>query len=232
MPNTSVRAAAEGMPALNRRRLLLGAAAVSTAVAAATVAPYADAEPLSNDLKGAIAAFWSAATAYGACQAKEAALSEALEEDVLFPKWTPPGGILSIWEHRPTPFRTAASLEIEIARKATAIERAFADGMMNRAAYERVTSNLAIQGGEGMAFLREREAAVEASGYNEAYRLTDKAWTAAREAFYAVLCWPCQTIEDVRAKAACLLQGQERLGTEIDGEEFIACLSSFAGLEA
>jgi hypothetical protein len=39
MPNTSVRAAAEGMPEINRRRLLLGLAAASAAAAAVTVAP-------------------------------------------------------------------------------------------------------------------------------------------------------------------------------------------------
>ncbi|MCF6103850.1 hypothetical protein [Mesorhizobium muleiense] len=35
MPNTHVRAAAEGMPAINRRRLLLGLVVTSTAAAAA-----------------------------------------------------------------------------------------------------------------------------------------------------------------------------------------------------
>lgn len=35
MPNITVRAAAEGMPEINRRRLLLGLAAASTAAAAA-----------------------------------------------------------------------------------------------------------------------------------------------------------------------------------------------------
>ncbi|SJM28995.1 hypothetical protein [Mesorhizobium delmotii] len=35
MPNTTVRATAEGMPDINRRRLLLGLAATSTAAAAA-----------------------------------------------------------------------------------------------------------------------------------------------------------------------------------------------------
>ncbi|CAH2402368.1 hypothetical protein [Mesorhizobium escarrei] len=35
MPNTTVRAAAEGMPDVNRRRLLLGLAATSTAAAVA-----------------------------------------------------------------------------------------------------------------------------------------------------------------------------------------------------
>ncbi|RWK81604.1 MAG: hypothetical protein EOR45_31935 [Mesorhizobium sp.] len=41
MPNTTVRAAAEGMPDVNRRRLLLGLAAASTAAAALAVAPPA-----------------------------------------------------------------------------------------------------------------------------------------------------------------------------------------------
>jgi hypothetical protein len=42
MPNTTVRAAAEGMPAINRRRILIGLAAASTA-AAVTTAPAAHA---------------------------------------------------------------------------------------------------------------------------------------------------------------------------------------------
>ncbi|MER8797850.1 hypothetical protein NKH75_27270 [Mesorhizobium sp. M0984] len=41
MPNNTVRAAAEGMPDVNRRRLLLGLAAASTAAAGLTVAPPA-----------------------------------------------------------------------------------------------------------------------------------------------------------------------------------------------
>ncbi|MBB6410828.1 hypothetical protein [Mesorhizobium sangaii] len=48
MPNTSVRAAAEGMPEINRRRLLLGLAAASTA-AAITVAPDAHSAPLAEN---------------------------------------------------------------------------------------------------------------------------------------------------------------------------------------
>lgn len=47
MPNTSVRAAAEGMPDVNRRRLLLGLASAS-AVAATVSIPQADATPLEN----------------------------------------------------------------------------------------------------------------------------------------------------------------------------------------
>ncbi|TIL84652.1 MAG: hypothetical protein E5Y73_32330 [Mesorhizobium sp.] len=43
MPNTTVRAAAEGMPDINRRRLLLGLAAASTAAAAAATFTIIDA---------------------------------------------------------------------------------------------------------------------------------------------------------------------------------------------
>ncbi|RWQ21599.1 hypothetical protein [Mesorhizobium sp.] len=45
MPNTTVLAAAEGMPEINRRRMLLGLAAASTAAAAITVASAAGCAP-------------------------------------------------------------------------------------------------------------------------------------------------------------------------------------------
>ncbi|PSJ57402.1 hypothetical protein [Pseudaminobacter soli (ex Li et al. 2025)] len=48
MPNTAVLAAAEGMPQINRRRLLLGLAAASTAAATGTVALAAEAAPAEN----------------------------------------------------------------------------------------------------------------------------------------------------------------------------------------
>jgi hypothetical protein len=231
MPNTPVRAAAEGMPNLNRRNLLIGAVAISTGVAVATVAPPADAAAVSAGLRSAIEAFRSAEDAYVTCQAKEAAIAETVGEDDLFPKWTPPGGIVSIWAHRPNAFRTSASLEIAIAQKVERIEGSFAAGLMNRAAYERQTRDLAAQGGAGLAFLREREAVVEASGYHEAYRQTDEAYRAFADAFNAVLRHPCKTLDDVRDKASCLLVGYQRLSLPIEGEDLVDCLSSFANRE-
>ncbi|WP_143748325.1 hypothetical protein [Mesorhizobium carmichaelinearum] len=60
MPNTTVRAAAEGMPDVNRRRLLLGLAAASTAAVALAVAPHAHAtsDQPSSKLPGLEAAFY------------------------------------------------------------------------------------------------------------------------------------------------------------------------------
>lgn len=49
MPNITVRAAAQGMPDVNRRRLLLGLAAASTAAAALAVAPPAHSAPLAEN---------------------------------------------------------------------------------------------------------------------------------------------------------------------------------------
>lgn len=48
MPNTTVLAAAEGMPEINRRRMLLGLAAASTAAAAITAASAAGCAPVEN----------------------------------------------------------------------------------------------------------------------------------------------------------------------------------------
>ncbi|RWO57433.1 hypothetical protein [Mesorhizobium sp.] len=48
MPNTNVRAAAEGLPAINRRRMLLGLAAASTAAAAITAASAAGCASVEN----------------------------------------------------------------------------------------------------------------------------------------------------------------------------------------
>ncbi|RWP32230.1 MAG: hypothetical protein EOR04_33120, partial [Mesorhizobium sp.] len=48
MPNTTVRAAAEGLPAINRRRMLLGLAAASTAAAAITAASAAGCASVEN----------------------------------------------------------------------------------------------------------------------------------------------------------------------------------------
>lgn len=39
---------------------------------------------------------------------------------------------------------------------------------------------------------------------------------------------PCQTVDDVRAKAACLLHSYEQMGWAVDAEEVVALLTSFS----
>lgn len=71
MPNTSVRAAAEGMPSINRRRMLLGLAAASAAAAAVITVEAANAQlenpdliALSEELPAAVATYLAAKRAY------------------------------------------------------------------------------------------------------------------------------------------------------------------------
>lgn len=99
MPNTFVRAVAEGMPEIDRR-LLLGLMAAFTAAAAVTVASHAHASAGSTDLQDVIAACQSAESTYFECAARENAIAEALG-DKLFLKWSPSGGLMSIWSHIP-----------------------------------------------------------------------------------------------------------------------------------
>lgn len=226
MLNTSVRAAAEGMPNVSRRRLLVGAAAISTAAAVATVAPHAHASAGSTDLQEAIAACRSAEATYSACNAREEAIAEVLG-DKLFPKWTPPGGLTSIWSHRSKPFNSSAELEAEIARRLEQVEQSWASSLMDRAGYNRWMANLASARDEGLTSLREQEAAISASGYHEAYRQSDEAHRDLSTAFDVVLRQPCVTLEDVRGKAVCLLSGYQRLGLPIEGDDLVACFASF-----
>lgn len=208
------------------RRAALGAIASIPAIGGAAAAPAAPVlSPITTSLQDALLACQSAEDHYSACEAREAAIANALG-DKLFPEWKAPGGIRSRWSHVPMVFRTSKALEAEIDRKRESIEKSFAGGMMNRPAYDRWMREVEAQGAEGLASLREGESVIAASGHPEAYRQTDEAFSAAREAFYAVLRHPCRTIEDVRAKANCLLRSHQRVGVDVDGDDLVACLSS------
>ncbi|UDL87029.1 hypothetical protein LGH82_17575 [Mesorhizobium sp. PAMC28654] len=123
-------------------------------------------------------------------------------------------------------FRTAKALEAELARKREQVEKSVAGGMMNRSAYDRWMGDIEAQGAQGLASLREQEAIITASGHPDAYRQTDEAFTQAKAAFQAVMNLRCQTIEEVRAKAACIVRVYQHLGMEIDGDDLVACMSS------
>ncbi|RWF68768.1 MAG: hypothetical protein EOQ34_24300 [Mesorhizobium sp.] len=223
MPNTCVRAAAEGLPAINRRKAL---AFLSGGIAAAvvTTAVVADAAPAAT-FQDVLSACHAAETRLGICEAREASIAEALG-DALFPEWKTPGGIASRWSHVPMTFRTSKALEAEIERKRVEIEKSFQGGLMNRLAFDRWMSDIEAQGAEGLASLREQEAVIADAGYLEAYTQSDEAFYAARDAFQAVMVLRCQTIEEVRAKAACIIRVYKRLGVEVDGEDLVACMTS------
>ncbi|MBB6407448.1 hypothetical protein [Mesorhizobium sangaii] len=208
------------------RRAALGAIASIPAIGGSIAAPAAPGlSPITTSLQDALLACQSAEDQYSACHARETAIAEALG-DRLFPKWTAPGGVRSIWSHRPKPFGSSAELEAEIARKLGRVEESFASSMMDRAAYNRWMADIATARSEGLTSLRQQEAYVKASGYVEAFNESDEAFEEARAALAAVMIHPCETIEDVRAKAACIIRTHQRVGVDVDGDDLVACLSS------
>jgi hypothetical protein len=128
MPNNSVRAAAEGMPDVNRRRLLLGLASAS-AVAATAPIPQADATPLPatpyDPLIAHIADFRSGVADYNANAPEDDDEADAYA-DVTY---GPPLKILSEWE---APAMSLASA-IEALRLAASESEDFAGSPVGRA---------------------------------------------------------------------------------------------------
>jgi hypothetical protein len=78
MPNTSVRAAAEGMPDVNRRRLLLGLASASAVAATVSIPQAADAAPIENPVLIRMADELPAIEAE--CHAADAAIDSVLAQ--------------------------------------------------------------------------------------------------------------------------------------------------------
>ncbi|AZO47117.1 MAG: hypothetical protein EOS54_04550 [Mesorhizobium sp.] len=225
MPNTCVRAAAEGLPAINRRKALAFLTGGIAAAAVTLPAVVANGAPAASTVQDVLSACHAAENRLGTCETREASIAEALG-DALFPEWKTPGGVASRWSHVPMTFRTSKALEAEIERRRELIEKSFGGGLMNRPAYERWMGDIEAQGKEGLAWLREREAVIDASGYHDASDQTDEAFTEARAAFQAVMELRCETIEEVRAKAACIIRVYKRLGVTIDGDDLVACMSS------
>lgn len=214
------------MTTITRRAALAAIASISAIGGAAAAAPTApEPSPITRSLQDALFAYQSAEDHFTACEVREAAIAEALGDN-LFPEWKAPSGIGSRWSHVPMVFRTSKALESELERKREQIRKSFGGGMMNRSAYDGWMRDIEAQGAEGLASLREGEAVIGASGHPEAYSQTDEAFAAAKDAFYVVLHHPCQSIDDVRAKASCLLRSHKRLGMDVDEGELVACLSS------
>ncbi|RUW65867.1 hypothetical protein EN858_17380 [Mesorhizobium sp. M4B.F.Ca.ET.215.01.1.1] len=224
MPNTTVRATAEGLPAINRRKALAFLTG-GIAAAAVTASPVVANEPQASTVQNVLSACHAAENRLCICEAREASIAEALG-DALFPEWKTPSGVASRWSHVPIIFRTSKALEAEIESRRELIEKSFGGGLMNRPAYERWMRDMEAQGAEGLAWLRGQEAVIDASGYHDASDQTDQAFAEARAAFQAVMELRCQTIEDVRAKAACIIRVYHRLGVEIDGDDLVACMTS------
>ncbi|RWL45321.1 MAG: hypothetical protein EOR60_15385 [Mesorhizobium sp.] len=229
MPNNPVRATAEGMPVVNRRKAIAisGFGAVLATLAASTI--KSPASPVTASLEDALAACRSAEGAYSACLAKENAIADALG-DALFPEWTPPRGL--IWlPHSPKAYRSSKELAAFLVDKTAKVQKSFEEGMLARPAYDRWVADIQ-RCHEGVASLRDQEAAIAAAGYHDASEAADEALSVATEAWEDVLAHPCASFAEVQAKVDFVILYADKLGWSFEHEEAMQLLASLAGREA
>lgn len=224
MPNTSVLAAAEGMPEINRRRLLLGLAAASTAAAVVTVASHAHAAPtenpelvrLGNDFP-AVATEYNSALAALTCIINEWSTvwplapdeilanrqSTTMERDITG------SGLYRKGASYPRYILTCEDLDWELKRaksvlKGRTIDKRPLGGLPNRAAWEDALDEMVADYTVAAKYEAEKARILKASGYESARHRKDMAARALINAIDVIMAQPETTMAGVVIKAQAL----------------------------
>lgn len=204
MPNTSVRAAAEGMPQINRRAAMLGAGATMAALAASTRPAPAVASPLVDLIenhKRAHAAYDAALCVEGDL---DQAYSDAFPEKEKVVPLTIGGGV-SLYVD--SDYQHVDDCRSAIAKAYKAKEAALPSlvGSLGIASADDVTRRLRKAQADDLRAMRriiaEDTAQREAFGLLPAVRARDAASDAETEAAAALLAHPCLTVEEIRLRA-------------------------------
>ncbi|MCA0000985.1 MULTISPECIES: hypothetical protein [unclassified Mesorhizobium] len=235
MPNTAVRAAAEGMPNLNRRTALAATAALI--VTAAGSAP-AQASPVSAELLALIA---NKHTQYARFIAAIDLTTEL--EDAYLPKTAELYVPLSIGGGQSRTLRYGDLEEVE-ADLRVEIQRRYAEQRQKLVALAKVAPDL---GKQSVAALRKAEQADlrtlkrlikgerarrSAVGLEQAINERNEASDAERYALNAVCAYRCTTMEEHRVKAEFLLEFATGKFGDLQPEDVDALLWSFLPEEA
>ncbi|PAP94540.1 hypothetical protein [Mesorhizobium wenxiniae] len=228
MPNTSVRAAAEGMPAINRRRLLLGLAAASTAAAAVTVAPEARSGQISenpellrlgNEFPAVANEYRSALAALNAIVNKWSKVWPVAPDEIIAARQFDGAGNTmerDITGHglchatgRPRYIYSCENLDWELKRaksilKGKTIDKRALGGLPNRAAWEDELDVLVAQYTAAAKYEAEKARVLAASGHDAADRRKAAAAQALIGAIDAIMAQPETTMAGVVIKAQAL----------------------------
>ncbi|RWP23780.1 MAG: hypothetical protein EOR01_07795 [Mesorhizobium sp.] len=229
MPNTTVRAAAEGMPEINRRRLLLGLAAASTAAAAVTVAPAHSAALADNPelvrLGGGLAAI---AEEYRIAVAERKAIIKewsrvwpVAPDEIISDRQYGSGPIerditgTGIWrpgsKDRALVIVTCDDLEWELTRakrilKGKSIDKRSVGGLPDRAAWENELDAIVAQYTAASKYEAEKARVLKASGYEAANERKHAAADALIGIINDIMAQPETTMAGVVIKAQALAQ--------------------------
>lgn len=245
MPSNTARAAATGMPKINRRAVLMGSGMALAAPAAGVAIEVTKAHSASSQVAELIEAHKKAAATYAAACAAFNAL-EAQSGRAQSPRWKAPRNGRTYWllGRDFGPFHdsaaAAAAFDAKIAKQSLqwwGDMPVIMDGRDVRANLERTNlrnvDQLQAMKAEVVADLERQEVAYEASGLPAADRRTEEALAAADAALLDLLAVPCFTAADVALKMAYLRDGAWPIhGCEPTTREIEAFYQSLLTVEA
>ncbi|MCV0395896.1 MAG: hypothetical protein K5872_06525 [Rhizobiaceae bacterium] len=221
---------------VNRRNVITAAAVV---VASPALASPDAAEQFSPSFLATLAAFESARNAHrSACDMLDEVVV-AVGEDAFEP-WTCPTNPDAIREYRhrsmfPGPFYCAATareyFDRQIAGNLRVIEQfEVPPESAPHVGHTNAADRLRRLRDDAVADLEAKAKRLEDSGYNAASRRCDKTYERADAAFLALLSHPCNTIHEVRTKAAAIMAGREDdAGPHLEPDEAEMLLRSLVG---
>jgi hypothetical protein len=213
MPNTPVRAAAEGLPKINRRKAL----ALTPVVlgAALTGGPAAATAAVSSNLAKLIQEYRTTLAAYDAACDRELTLLNHPDRPP-HPAWRFPSSEFGLSHKRFYNADVAAQYFDEQIGRHKASPNGSASYIAKLEAWRE----------EAVSSLQHQHEAQVAFGIWKADEESGKAYDLAVAAYYAVLDCTCTSLADARAKAALFLSADMSFGGEMEHEESARLLRS------
>lgn len=242
MPNTPVRAAAEGMPTLNRRTALAvtsaGLVSAITVLSSPAKAKPANAPSVSDELLALIEAKHAQYARF------IAAIDRATElEDAYLPKTAELYVPLSIGGGQSRSLRFSELKRVE-ADLRDDIKRRYREQEQKLGSLGKIAPDLAKQSTAALRkaeqtdlrtlkrLVKEERARRLAAGLEQAIEERNEASDAERDALNAVCAFRCTTMEEHRVKAAFLLEFATGKYGDLQSEDIDALLWSFLPVEA
>jgi hypothetical protein len=236
MPNTTVRAAAEGMPTVNRRAAMVGAGATMAALAASTRLAPAAASPLLDLIESHKRAHAAYILSLDTQEEVEFAYRDAFPAKELLVPLSIGGGVsLHLGSERHVDDCRAA---IARAYKAKEASLPSVVGSLGIASADEVTRRLRKAQGADLRTMRrmvaEDMAQREAFGLLSADRAVKAASEAEDDAEAALLAYPCLTREEIRMRAGYVTSpgsGSLIYDGLTSGTDFLVSALLFASME-
>lgn len=189
------------------RRAFLGTSAAAT-VAATTVAASV---PHSSPVAAAARAYEAASEDYVATRSRYDEIYDVLKEQGAFKDWTSPTGIWGTHSH--VTFSSAFDAE-RFSKRIAFVEDQMKLGFARQSHVDHMRQVQA----DALAYFAERRAEKDAAGIYAAEDALEEAQDRMFDTHDELMAAPCETIEDVRLKVRCILNGPTDYFRDLEGD--------------